>query len=273
MKLSIAIVIFRPNAEWLHRTWETLTAALKVARESGALSTASIVLVDNGPPGESPWKRALDKEFDDIKAVRAKTIAGHGNVGFGRAVNLAFADCKDDDALLVLNPDVALDADSIRIGLSHLRDHPACAMVTPSARDPDGTPLYLARRKPSIGVLLARGFGSDWLTARYAKQLAAYEYRLADDPPFDGDIADHVVASGCFMLMRSRAFFATNGFDERFFLYFEDYDLSLRLHQSGTLSRVGACRIVHAGGNTANKGLRHTLLFAASAIKFFRKHG
>ena len=70
-----------------------------------------------------------------------------------------------------------------------------------------------------------------------------------------------------------QAFDAVKGFDEDFFLYFEDYDLSLRLASRGHLSYQPAVRIVHHGGFAARKGWRHLRLFAASALRFFSRHG
>jgi hypothetical protein len=63
------------------------------------------------------------------------------------------------------------------------------------------------------------------------------------------------------------------GFSESFFLYFEDFDLSLRAAACGELAWVPAVRITHHGGKAARKGWRHVGLFARSAITFFNRHG
>jgi GT2 family glycosyltransferase len=63
------------------------------------------------------------------------------------------------------------------------------------------------------------------------------------------------------------------GFDPRYFLYFEDFDLSLRTPQHARIAYVPSVRIVHHGGGAARKGLRHVRLFLTSAIRFFDQHG
>ena len=63
------------------------------------------------------------------------------------------------------------------------------------------------------------------------------------------------------------------GFMDRYFLYFEDYDLSMRLHELGEIAYTPDVRIVHYGGNAAKKGIQHIFLFVRSAITFFNQHG
>ena len=63
------------------------------------------------------------------------------------------------------------------------------------------------------------------------------------------------------------------GFDPSFFLYFEDYDWSMRLARVTTTAYVPSVRIVHYGGEAARKGWRHVESFVRSGVRFYRKHG
>ena len=81
------------------------------------------------------------------------------------------------------------------------------------------------------------------------------------------------IASGCFLLCRGRALDAVKGFDPGYFLYFEDFDLTLRLSKVTTVAYCPQVRIVHHGGEAASKGLRHIAWFARSARRFFSSHG
>jgi GT2 family glycosyltransferase len=75
------------------------------------------------------------------------------------------------------------------------------------------------------------------------------------------------------MLCRTAALKAVSGFDEGYFLYFEDFDLSLRIAKIGELAYVPAMRIKHAGGHAARKGRAHIGMFVRSAMRFFNTHG
>ena len=98
------------------------------------------------------------------------------------------------------------------------------------------------------------------------------DYQMSD--VCSADVPAHVpLASGCFMLVRGDALRAVGGFDEGYFMYFEDFDLSLRLAQRGRLEYLPAMRIVHHGGYAGSKGLAHVKLFAGACLRFFRQHG
>jgi GT2 family glycosyltransferase len=81
------------------------------------------------------------------------------------------------------------------------------------------------------------------------------------------------VMSGCCMLVRRKAIDATGGFDPKFFLYFEDYDWSVRLNEIGETAYLPSFRAVHHGGGAARKGWKHVGWFVQSGVRFYRKHG
>ena len=90
----------------------------------------------------------------------------------------------------------------------------------------------------------------------------------------DEDVVwDPPIVSGCFMLFRGGLYRQLGGFDGRFFLYFEDFDLALRAGKVTRTAYVPAVRIVHEGGHAARKGLTHIKLFAKSALLFYKLHG
>ena len=75
------------------------------------------------------------------------------------------------------------------------------------------------------------------------------------------------------MLARTSALQAVGGFDERYFLHFEDLDLSLRMHAQGRVVSDPGVTLIHHGGHAARKGLAHLRLFLRSGLRFFNTHG
>lgn len=269
--LSVSLVSFGPDLQVLADTLASLAVAVRRAREGGVLDEAELILVDNGP-GEAwraPLRGLLDEPALAATFDRCALLSGHGNVGFGTGHNLA-VESAEGGFHLVLNPDVLLDEDAVRAGLGFLLDHPEVALVSPAATWPDGERQYLCKRYPSVIDLALRGFAPAALRRRFQARLARYEMRDACGPE---PVMDVPIASGCFMLFPRRVWQQVGGFDPRFFLYFEDFDLSLRLGRLGRLAYVPAVRIVHRGGRTARKGLAHVLRFAESGRLFFGKHG
>jgi len=260
---SISIVVYRPDLAMLDRVFETLAVAL---RQLAPAQRACLYFIDNGGPGElvGTPKAALRTEF------KLELIAGHGNVGYGRGHNLAIERARSRYHL-VLNPDIELDERGLIEALSFLDAHSNTGLLTPLIRDDSGEQQFLCRRFPTVLDLFARGFLPSSLRRPFAKRLARYEMRdVIDDQTI---VWDPPIVSGCFMLFRTDVLKRLNGFDPRYFLYFEDYDLSLRTHEIARVAYVPAVRILHHGGGAARKGWTHVKLFASSAFKFFGRFG
>ena len=156
-------------------------------------------------------------------------LHGHANIGYGAAHNLVLHG-TGSDYHLVLNPDVELAADALVNGVRWLDAHPDVGALAPPLRDADGNAVYLCKRYPAVFDLLLRGFAPRFVRRAVPRRLARYEMRdIVDvDPP--RDVIGVPALSGAFMLVRRDAIDRTGGFDPRFFLYFEDFDWSVRLN-------------------------------------------
>jgi GT2 family glycosyltransferase len=280
--LSASIVVFDSDRALLRRTLEALAAAVTHAASAGLLTTARITIVDNDAAAGAMVDEPYVPDFAAPAATIATTwrrISGQGNVGFGRGHNLVLRDGNANaagvDMHVVLNPDALLAVDALTQGLAWMRAAPACGMVAPNAAGPDGAPLFLCKRYPDVLTLLLRAAAPAAIRKRFAGRLARYELRDIVGEAADRAAQSVPLASGCCMLLRREAVRYTNGFDPAFFVYFEDYDMSLRLTQGGTwrIDYLPAMRLVHFGGNAARKSWAHIRLFAAGAIRFFNKHG
>jgi len=266
-RLSVAVVTYEPDLALLERCLRSLGNAVKVAKDRGLVSSASLFVVDNDASTPPDLPGVAVQAFGD--SGRVELIHGHGNVGYGRANNLAIPRLASD-LHLVMNPDVELDPMALVAAIEALEADPKLGAVAPQVRGPGGEPQYLCKRYPSVWVLFLRGFAPRALRERNARALEAYEMR---DLPADRPYSPVPLASGCFMLMRTELFRRVGGFDPRFFMYFEDYDLSLRFGREAALVYVPSARIVHHGGEASRKGFRHLAWFVRSAWRFFSTHG
>jgi GT2 family glycosyltransferase len=267
--LGVSIVLHNSALPVLEATLVSLARALEEAKTS--VQSCRITLVDNA--SEEAYRKALQPIVD--RALARERLRGtvelrlcEGNPGFGAAHNAAQAGA-DEDLLLILNPDVELAKDALQQGIAYLRDHPEVVAVNPRSQRPDGTPEFLCKRHPAFADLLLRGAGSDALRTRFDARLARYEYRDRD-PAIAAPVE---LLSGACLLCRREAFQACSGFDPRFFLYFEDFDLARRLTRIGELHYLPRMRVVHHGGFAASKGWRHRRWFLASALRFSSRHG
>jgi hypothetical protein len=268
--LSIAIVTFRSDSRQLEATLRSLARALRHAHEHIGDVRARLLILDNGA-ASAPLPEAAQFVDSATRAAFAlfAVVRMGSNIGFGLANNRALK-TGIGDFHLVLNPDIELDQDALSVGIAHLQREPGAVLVVPDGRDDAGRPLYLAKRYPSLLVLLARALRAAPLDRALAARLADYEMHAVCAAR---EAATVPLASGCCMLLRGSAFRAAGGFTPGYFLYFEDYDLSLRLARMGSIVYLPQMRVVHHGGNAARKGIRHLALFCASMIRFFNAWG
>lgn len=269
--LWVSIVSYAPDINLLRGTVGSLTAACEQAMDKAFIDNVVVCLVDNGPAAKhEQLLKALIRECSATGDRVAFKLIGKGeNVGFGAGHNLAF-DPQACDFHLVLNPDVELDVNALVNALHFMRSHPDCGMLSPFVANEKGDGEYPCKRYPAVIGLALRGFAPEWLRNIFRRRLANYEMR---DRIGGAVVWDPTIVSGCFMLIRAPLLSSLKGFDPRFFLYFEDFDLSLRIGKISRIAYVPSVKIVHHGGNAAKKGWRHIYMFIKSAVQFFNKHG
>ncbi|RQU52048.1 glycosyltransferase family 2 protein [Burkholderia cenocepacia] len=265
--LSVSVVTYRSDEVMLAQTFSSLLAACWRLRESRPGLVVHVYLIDNG--NEAVKLVAARNKFS-AAGVQCTVLTGHGNIGYARGHNLAI-DAAGSDYHLILNPDIDTEPDALGRALDFMDTHQDVGLLTPRIGDDRGGIQYLCRRFPALFDLLVRGFLPIRMRRWFAVRLAHYEMR---DVINDRDILwDPPIVSGCFMLFRTDVLKKLSGFDPRYFLYFEDYDLSLRTHDVARVAYVPSVRVIHHGGGASRKGFVHIRMFAASAFKFYNRFG
>ena len=173
----------------------------------------------------------------------------------------------------MLNPDVELAADALLNAVRWMNAHPDVGAIAPQVKRRDGTRDYLVKRKPAVLDLALRGFMPRVGRLLFRSRLDRYEMRDVIDADPERDIVDVAAMSGACMLLRRKAVDQTGGFDPRFFLYFEDYDWTVRLNKVTRTAYVPSFEVVHHGGGASRKGMRHVGHFMKGGWRYYRKHG
>ncbi|HET7096122.1 MAG TPA: glycosyltransferase family 2 protein [Casimicrobiaceae bacterium] len=271
--LTVSVVTYRPDAALLDRCLRMLALAIGAAREDGVVRSVALALIDNSedPKIAEDVIRLGKKRFGD-SGVQLHFLHGHANIGYGIAHNLML-NGTGADYQLVLNPDVDVAPDAIINAIRWLDAHPEVGALAPAVTKPDGTPDFLCKRYPAVFDLLLRGFAPALLRRWFRKRLDRYDMRDVIDPAKNEPVRDVPVMSGCCMLVRRKAIDTTGGFDPKFFLYFEDFDWSVRLNKVTQTAYLPSFQVIHHGGGAARKGWQHIGWFAKSAFRFYGKHG
>lgn len=200
----------------------------------------------------------------------AQYVHAQRNLGFGAGHNLALRNhIETGEFCLVLNPDVKFLPEVLSVLYDFMRKHQDVGLVMPKILYPDGNDQRLCRRLPAPHDLFIRRFLGGVGRIVLGRQLAKYE--LSD---IDMSVPWEVPClSGCFMLIRSSVLEQVGLFDERYFMYMEDFDLCRRIGRRAKTVYDPHASITHgyAKGSYANPTLlRHHVL---SSIRYFAKWG
>jgi GT2 family glycosyltransferase len=195
--------------------------------------------------------------------------ATHENPGFGAGVNAAAREAGAG-ALLLLNPDCELTMPLVGPLLSVLEHDSTAGVVGGLVREPDGTVQASARRFPDATTGLAGR--TSWLS-RVAPDNPLTRRNLTTDPSAGLRQVDWV--SGALMLIRRETFDAIGGFDERFFLYWEDADFCRRAAGAGWSTWYAPdAEVVHRTARASRHApVRSLAAFHVSAFRYHWKHG
>lgn len=218
-----------------------------------------VVLIDNSVP---------ELNLDDMSSSDVTVISVGNNIGYGAGHNMALRRFEGHARYhLVLNTDLQFGPEAIPKLISFMDAMPTAGLAMPQVCYPDGRRQYLCRILPRPVDIFARGLLPDhrWtkaLSRRYEAHDWAHDKALSF--PF---------LSGCFMVIRPDALAKAGLFDERFFLFAEDLDLSRRLHRISETVLCPTVSVVHEYRTKTAKDHRRKLLLVRSFIKYFNKYG
>ena len=222
-----------------------LVAALIADLERCVTTPIRVILTENVP--DSRWSRPGSGYPFEIEVIENRVPKGFGanhNAALTRARTSYFC---------ILNPDIRLVANPFPLLCDALADGRigvAAPLVTNSGLEPEDH----AREFPSVFTLFAKALGS----------------RPSTPPPVSGATYYPDWIAGMFMLFRSETLRSLGGFDEKYFLYYEDVDLCARLRERDLEVAVcPAVSVIHAARRASRRNLRYAYWHLSSAVRFF----
>jgi GT2 family glycosyltransferase len=205
-------------------------------------------------------------------APMVQLVQNTANVGFSRGVNQGLA-ASTAPLVLIMNPDCRLVAGAVATLCSVLDARPECAIVGPRILNPDGSVQGSARGDPDM---LTGLFGRTALLGRLVPFLPVAKRNVVAEEAIRSGEQSVVVdwLSGACMLARRTALEQVGGFDERFFLYWEDADLCRRLRVHGHHVRyVPAATAIHRVGQSSRTARTFAIrAFHRSAYLYYATH-
>jgi GT2 family glycosyltransferase len=249
--ISASIVVFKNKAEDIESISYTIL---------NSYSTCHLFIINNNP-NESFKNQFLDNRITYIDVGE--------NIGFGAAHNIGIKLALDHGSLyhFIVNPDVSFTLDVIPRMIDTMNSNQNIGLLMPAITNKDGSIQNLPKLLPTPFSLFARKINS--FLPLFNNYISDYEMR---NLPLHG-IFDVPIISGCFSVISRTAINKIGMFDHRYFLYFEDWDLSRRVTKEFRTAIDTSVRITHNYNSDANKSLKLFFIFLISAVKYFNKWG
>lgn len=209
---------------------------------------AKVVLVYNLPEP--------DISIPDALMERMVIVRNNLPMGFGANHNRAFSYC-DTPYFCVINPDIRATSNPFPLLIKQF-DDAAVALCAPAVISPEGALEDSARVFPTPLGIIAKALGG---------RDGRYHYQLGQAPLTPDWLG------GMFLLLRSSCFDLVGGFDEAFFLYYEDVDLCVRLRKAKfSILLVPGINVVHAARRSSHRSSRYLKWHLLSMLRFFIKY-
>jgi len=192
------------------------------------------------------------------------------NAGYGQGHNLVIKEELGSRYHVIINPDIVIESSTIESLCAFMDQNPDIGMVCPKVLNEDGSVQPLNKRYPTVMDLFARRFLPKVLRGVLDKRLAWYETR---DIGYE-TVHDVEFMTGCFMFCRTRVLKAVDGFDGRYFMYFEDCDLGQKFQNSGHRTvYYPHATVTHMWERASHKSIRMTWVLIVNMVRYFNKWG
>ncbi len=227
---------------------------------TSVVSVRTLYLIDNSPTNELSCLKSSNK----VEYYHNPT-----NIGFGAAHNIALNEAIKTNSKyhFVINPDVKFEARVIDEMVNYMEKKSDIGMMMPKILNLDDSIQFLPKLLPSPYSLMMRKVKFPKFV--YTPFINKYELRKVPE----NKIHEAPILSGCFTLFNINALKEIGLYDDIFFMYFEDWDISRRINQKYKTMYYPLVSVYHAYESGANKNKKLFNIFLKSAVYYFNKWG
>lgn len=235
---------------------KTVGETLKTLSQYSNKNDFELFVVDNGSTDGTV-------EFIKNNYPWVKLIETGENIGFGKGHNFIL-DNLNSQYHFIINPDIAIKDDVVTKTCDYLDNNDDVGILSPRICFPDGRLQVLGKRNPKLKYLFASRMRNEQEPGKLLKEYAMLDHDLTKQQ-------DIQVASGCFLAIRTDVFKKIGGFDDRYFMYFEDFDLSRTVSEIMKIRYYPDVVVYHEWGRDSKRNMKLKIIHISSMIKYFLK--
>src|SRR5687768_14170401 len=254
--MVLSVIIVNYNVKYF------LAQCLRSVEKAIKQIDAEIIVIDNASSDGSITY--LQRQFPHVRFFSNKT-----NTGFGKANNQGLAQ-SSGDLVLFLNPDTIIPEDALVKCISFLKSRAEAGAL--GVKMIDGSGSYLPESKRGFPSFATSFFKLSGITSLFPRSRKLAKYYLGHLP--NDEVNEVDVLAGAFLMVKRAVLNVTGAFDEAFFMYGEDIDLSYRIQQAGWKNfYFPLTSIIHFKGESTRKGdLDYVRMFYKAMSIFVKKH-
>ena len=216
-------------------------------------------------------KDILKNFIENFSDDRIKYIFNNSNKGFGAGHNIVLQKLIEENEKsefhLMINADVFFEENTIEKIIAYMRKNSDIGQIGPKIYESNGEINRSCRLLPTpLNLIFRRFFPVKSIVEKmdYSYEMKWYDYKSIIEVP---------ILSGCFIFVRTDILKDIGVFDERYFMYMEDYDLCRRIGKKYKVVFYPKVNIVHEHGKASYKSRKMMIIHIKSAIKYFNKWG
>lgn len=230
----------------------TIDSVLKYT-DSGKFS---LYVVDNGSSDGTP--EFIRENYPEVCLIETNT-----NSGFGAGHNIVLP-MLESEYHIVINPDIIIRDNAVEKIVEFMDNNKDVGVVSPKICFPDGREQILGKRNPHLKYLIASRMRDEKNPSKLLREYAMLDCDLTK-------VTDIDVATGCFVVFRTEIFKKLKGFDQKFFMYFEDFDIARRANQISRVVFYPDATIYHVWGRESKRNMKLMMIHIKSMFRYFLK--
>lgn len=246
-KVTGSIVTFN-NMNTIKKTLETLFEFTKDI-------DFKLYVADNGSTDGTP--EFIEKDFPQVEVIRTGS-----NIGFGAGHNRVI-EKVDSEYHAVINPDIVMIENAVKKMADYMDENKDIGLLSPRICFPDGRDQILGKKNPHLKYLAASRLRKDE-PSKLLKEYAMLDCDLSKPVEIEN-------ATGCFMMFRTDVLKKVGGFDKRYFMYFEDADITRCVRKLTRVVYYPYATVSHVWSRESKRNTKLMIIHIQSMLKYYAK--
>lgn len=204
------------------------------------------------------------------KNFNLRILKSSKNVGYGAGNNLSIFKNQTSTYHLVLNPDVILTENCLFECVNFMQSNSSTSLLTPRVVDFDNNIQFLCKRNPKLFDMIIRALDNKLINRIFQRRIFYYSMSDCD---YNNNFSGVEYPTGCFMFFRYNDLMKVKGFDDAYFLHYEDADIGRKITMISPICYVASVVILHKWTRDTHKTWKSRLITIKSGLTYFFKWG